>query len=343
MFFERFNVPAFGVMERPMAQMYAVNSLTGIVVDIGDYETEITPTYDGLIVHHAKLRLSLGLKDCELYLAHLLRSNQNVINTLSPPENPLEPEVLHAKLVELVHILRRGGHIRVPSDGETAVPEDEGVTDIAAIVVAGKEKAVIESGMKKKATAKATAAELARAREIEAMDLVTVQFEGHSLTLGKERHRMCEPLFDPNLLNGIAGIPSREGDDLFRPLQELVAHAASLTDVDQRLYIWQGLLVTGDLTRHVKGLFRRTYEALSRKSNCLWSFAGIGLALQSRLAPSLYTGEASMDIQPRSTHLLAVPDYYAEYRETGNGFAGFLGTSIAAKVCDNHCSMPKFL
>jgi actin-related protein 9 len=39
-----------------------------------------------------------------------------------------------------------------------------------------------------------------------------------------------------------------------------------------------------------------------------------------------------MDIQPRNTRLLTVPDYYAEYRETGNGYAGFLGTSITAKV-----------
>jgi actin-related protein 9 len=255
MFFERFNVAGFSIMELPMVQLYAGNSLSGVVVDIGDYETDITPIYDGFIVHQAKLQLPLGLKDCEIYLAKLLRSNQNVMNALSPPENPLDPEALQTKLVELVQQLWKGGHIRVPSDGEIAIPDDDGVTDIAAIVVAGKEKAVIESGMKKKATAKATAAELARAREIEALDLITVQFNGHSLTLGKERHRMCEPLFDPRLIEGLNGVLPREGEELFRPLQELVAHAVSLTDVDQRIYIWQGLLVTGDATRYVKGVW----------------------------------------------------------------------------------------
>lgn len=254
-FFERFNAAGFGIIERPMAQMYAVNSLSGVVVDIGDYETDITPIYEGFIIHHAKARVSLGLKDCEIYLANLLRSNQNVMNTLSPPENPLDPEVLQEQLLQLVQQLWKEGHIKVPSDGETAIPEDDGVTDIAAIVVAGKEKAVIESGMKKKATAKATAAELARAREIEAMDLITIQFGSHSLTLGKERHRMCEPLFDPKLLNGLEGLPLREGDELLRPLQEITAHAVNLTDLDQRMYIWQGLVVTGDITRHVKGAY----------------------------------------------------------------------------------------
>ncbi|KXN81553.1 SWI/SNF and RSC complexes subunit arp9 [Leucoagaricus sp. SymC.cos] len=314
MFFERFNVAGFGVMERPMAQLYAGNNLSGVVVDIGDYETDITPIYEGFIVQHAKMQLSLGLKDCEIYLANILRNNQSVMNAFSPPGDSLDPDALQAKLVELVQQLWRDNHIKVPSDGETAIPDDEGVTDIAAIVVAGKEKAVIESGMKKKATAKATAAELARAREIEAMDLITVQFGGHSLTLGKERHRMCEPLFDPRLMKGLNGNPAREGEELFRPLQELVAHAVNLTDVDQRMYIWLGLLVTGDVTRNVRG---------------------IGLALQSRLQPFLYSPEASMDIQPRSTRLLGVPEYYAEYRETGNGLAGFLGTSITAKIIFN--------
>ncbi|KAF5362059.1 hypothetical protein D9756_002600 [Leucocoprinus leucothites] len=322
LFFERFNVAGFGIMERPVAQLYAGNSLSGVVVDIGDYETDITPIYEGFIVHHAKMQMALGLKDCEVYLANLLRSNQGVINTLSPPETPLDPEALQAKLVELVQQLWRDGHIKVPSDGETAIPEDEGVTDIAAIVVAGKEKAVIESGMKKKATAKATAAELARAREIEALDLITVQFAEHSLTLGKERHRMCEPLFDPTLMKNLDGLPSREGDDLCRPLQELVAHAVNLTDADQRIYIWGGLLVTGDVTRYVRG---------------------IGFALQSRLVPFMYSPESSMDIQPRGTRLLTVPEYYAEYRESGNGYAGFLGTSITAKIIFNEAGSRNYV
>lgn len=60
--------------------------------------------------------------------------------------------------------------------------------------------------------------------------------------------------------------------------------------------------------------------------------SGIGYALQSRLVPFLYSTEGSMDIQPSGTRLLTVPDYYAEYRETGNGYAGFLGTSITAKA-----------
>jgi len=295
-----------------VTQLYAANSLSGVIVDIGDDETEITPIYEGFIVHPARGYVARGVRHCQNYLAHLLRSNQNVISALSPPSNPLDPETLHATLLELVEQLWKDDTIKVPSDGETAVAEDEGVTDIAAVLVAGKEKAVIESGMKKKATAKASAAEQARAREIEALDLITVQFRGHSLTLGKERHRFCEPLYDPSLLDGISGIvhPNLDAEKPL-PLQDAVGNSVNQAEVDQRQYIWQGLFVTGDITRHVKG---------------------IGVALQSRLAPFLCSAELQTDVQPRIVRVLSVPDYYAEYRETGNGYAAFLGSSIAAKI-----------
>lgn len=255
-FFERFNVAGLCILERPMTQLYAANSLSGVVVDIGEDETEITPIYEGFIVHPARGSVALGVRHCQNYLAQLLRSNQTVISALSPPSNPLDPETLHATLLELVKQLWKDDAIKVPSDGETAVAEDEGVTDIAAVLVAGREKAVIESGMKKKATAKASAAEQARAREIEALDLITVQFRGHSLTLGKERHRFCEPLYDPSLLVGVPGIvnPSLDADKPL-PLQEAVGNLVNQAEVDQRQYIWQGLFVTGDITRHVKGQF----------------------------------------------------------------------------------------
>lgn len=242
------------MLERPIAQLYAANSLSGVVVEIGHDRTDITPIYDGFIVHGARTTTTIGIRDCESYLVQLLRSNQSVMSALSPPEGPLlDSDLLHQTLLDLVKQVWTEGLVKVPSDGETAAIEDEGVTDIAAVLVAGKEKAVIESGMKKKATAKASAAEQARAREIEALDLVTVQFREQTLTLGKERHRFCEPLFDPTLLDGLPGVSTRSTIENLFPLQEAVGHAVGQTEVDHRQYIWGGLFVTGELMNHVKG------------------------------------------------------------------------------------------
>ncbi|KAJ6624957.1 actin family [Mycena sp. CBHHK59/15] len=315
-FFERFNVAGFSILQRPVGQVYAANSLSGVVVDIGHDITDITPIYDGFIVHHARASTSVGMRDCQNYLAYLLHSNQSVMSTISPPEAPLDFETAHSTLLELVNQVWKAGYVKVPSDGETAVVEDEGVTDIAAVIVAGKERALIESGMKKRATAKASAAEQQRAREIEALDLITVQFRGHTLTLGKERHRFCEPLFDPSLLRGIpvTDLLPKSASRMSLPLQEAVGLAVAQTEVDHRQYIWGGLFVTGDLTRHIKG---------------------IGIALQSRLAPFVVNPELQTDVQSRSIRVLNLPEYFPEYRDTGNGFAAFLGASITAKITFN--------
>lgn len=325
-FFERFNVAGFSLIDRPIAQLYAAGQLSGVVIDIGHEMTDITPIYNGFIMNHARSSTPLGIRDCQVYLANLLRSNQSVMSAV---DNPSDPEVTQRFLEDLVKYIWADGLVRVPSDGQTAeIPEDEGVTDIAAVLVAGKEKAVIETGMKKKLTAKASAAEQARAREIEALDLVTVQFRDHSITLGKERHRFCEPLFDPSLLNGLSVERAEPYEGRILPLQEAVGFAVCQTDVAQRQYIWQGLFVTGDLTNHVKGALVCVTGEL--RSNCC---KGIGAALQSRLAPFIlsYPDQAT-EFQSRSIRVLNVPEYFAEYREKGDGLAAFLGTSIVAKV-----------
>lgn len=275
-FFERFNIAALSILERPLAQMYAANGLSGLVVDIGQDKTDITPINDCFVQHNCCDTVPLGIIDCELYLAHLLKSNQNIVNILSPPDAPLTPEVLHSTLVELAQQVWRDGLVKVPSDGETAQePDDEGVTNIAAVLVAGKEKAVIESGMKKRANAKASAAEQARAKEIEALDLITVQFREYSLTLGRERHRFCEPLFDPTLLYGVEGIREKpKVADSILSVQDACGLAVAKADVDARLLIWGGLFVTGDCTSLVKGVF------VSREDHSVFYFtfirSGIG-------------------------------------------------------------------
>ena len=63
MFFERFNVAGFGVLERPIAQFYsAVNAnsgLSGVVVDVDREWTDISPIYDGFLAHGARVTVGV--------------------------------------------------------------------------------------------------------------------------------------------------------------------------------------------------------------------------------------------------------------------------------------------
>ena len=65
----------------------------------------------------------------------------------------------------------------------------------------------------------------------------------------------------------------------------------------------------------------------------LTALAGLGSALQARLSSFvLGNPDPSNDIQPKQVNSLKIPEYFAEYRESGDGFAAFLGASIVAKV-----------
>ncbi|KIJ55406.1 hypothetical protein M422DRAFT_199616 [Sphaerobolus stellatus SS14] len=309
-FFERFNVAGFMLLERPLGLLFAANAIFGVVIDISYSDTTITPIADSIIQHSHEIHVDLGIRDCELYLANILRSHQQLVNDISAGQN-LTEEQLHEELIQLVQQIWRDNMVKVPTDGETAAPdEEEGVTNIAALLIAGKEKSVIENATKKKSTSKQTAAEREREREIAALDLVQVEFKGKTLTLGRERHRFCEPLFDPELLTSVPSIKKDRLYDNVLPLQEGVHMAVNALSPDKRFQVWGGVFIAGEITMGVKGL---------------------GPALHSRLSPYLLLDQYNN----RFGTLIKVPEYFGEFRDKGDGLAAFLGTSIVAKLAFN--------
>jgi actin-related protein 9 len=172
---------------------------------------------------------------CERDLAHLLLNNTSVTGVLA--ELAIPPEDHSTTVRALARQVWQAGLVRVPIDGiAVREVEDEGVTDISAVLVVGKEKTLIESGMKRRATGKSE-----RGGTGAWLDLITVEFRGKEVMLGKERHRFCDPLFDRNLLNFGDSLPP---DELVSPrrwnVDGVAGHAVRLTDVEQRQCIWLG-------------------------------------------------------------------------------------------------------
>ncbi|KAG9018007.1 hypothetical protein FRB90_012675 [Tulasnella sp. 427] len=197
LFFERFNVAALSINERPVLQLFAANQISGIVVDIDDYTTDITPVVEGELVREGfpSKAVPVGFQDCLSHLAGALSTNPSIIGTLSPPASPLSQDVLQAALLRLAEYLYTEGHVNplaaatAPPVAVAATEEDDGTTNLASILVAGKEKALIEANSKKKAAARGVA-EREKEKERQALDLIEIEFEGVKLTVGKERHRM---------------------------------------------------------------------------------------------------------------------------------------------------------
>lgn len=61
--------------------------------------------------------------------------------------------------------------------------------------------------------------------------------------------------------------------------------------------------------------------------------------MSARVSPYILSAPDPLnnEVQPRAVKTLRVPDYFAEYRDKGDGLAGFLGTSIIAKVSVMSC------
>ena len=61
--------------------------------------------------------------------------------------------------------------------------------------------------------------------------------------------------------------------------------------------------------------------------------AGIAPALQTYLTSFILSNaDQHNEVQPKQIRTVKVPEYFAEYREKGDGLAAFLGSSIVAKV-----------
>lgn len=134
----------------------------------------------------------------------------------------------------------------------TVEQEEEGVTDIAAALVAASRVASTKShksaakqaeDAKRKAKADITAA---------GMDVMLVEFEGREISVGAVRHKFCEPLFDPRLMKGLDMDGEAIDADLSGTLalQEAVELSiGSLLNAQERLGVWDGVVVVGEAAK----------------------------------------------------------------------------------------------
>jgi actin-related protein 9 len=272
-------------------QLYGANSMSGIVVDVGYGSTDITPIVEGEICSYGVMNVPIGIRHCELYLSYILRRLTNILYSLNTPTQ-LSPSDLDAAILALVRQAWSDGLIQPPftegaSSSVIAASTDEsaGMEDIAAILVAGKEKALIEAAnARKNTTAQAKkAAASAAEKERAALDLVDVKFsftpkstpdlleeKSITVTLGKERHQFCEPLFDPLLLLRLGSDVHHEDrtrvSNQSMGIPEAIRQAAAAVTLSNRTSVWSGIFLTGDAS------VKRTFKCLLLRSSFPQSF-----------------------------------------------------------------------
>jgi actin-related protein 9 len=317
MCFERLHLPALIISERPLLALFGIGSLTGLVIDIGRHSTEVDVGFDSVLVPHGNARALVGREDLDNYLCHLLlKAQPNLPDQLSP-SSPLSPTDLHAALLAIVGILRDGGYLyfasaalslNVAADGsrmevEEEVDTDDALDDVAKALVSGKAAAILG----KSGVSAAQAAKLANVTVSgEHVTMPNPLNSATTITVGPERHRFAEPLFDPSFLREVTGFGvAYSTEDLARraaSVPEAIAAAVkSVWDLRERVAIWEHVIVGG------KGTAKGVAPAI------IQSLAGYVGAYASR---------------PK---LAKIPDYFPEYKDRLD-LAAFLGASIVAKV-----------
>lgn len=243
--FDTFNAPGLCIAEEAQVSAYAAGVLTATVVDVGWEHCTISPVLEQSgIVSHAVTRSDVGLRHVAIYLAHLLSRDESVVQaliTLDARRNARgetgadsSGDLLAVRLFELAIHLISQGKVQATLQGEgyatkmAREDEEEAEFDIAAALVAGRERAAIEEQDRRNRAAleasnreatqglapnnqgqgnllndKDGQAQSGASREEGAE---TVQFQGLTIRVGPgPLTQACEPLWDPSVLSSLRG------------------------------------------------------------------------------------------------------------------------------------------
>jgi actin-related protein 9 len=159
------------------------------------------------------------------------------------------------------------------------------------------------------------------AKEIEALDLVTVEFCGKEVHgWGRNAIGSCDPsvrqeqliMFGDSLPPDVHVSPAGAGMSM--TLQDVAGHAVRLTDVVQRQYIWLGLM--REMLRHTsKVIFFRRLSILHPQ----WRYCH---ALQIHTSYFILSNaNQHNEVQPKQIRTVKVPESFAEYRVKGDSLA----------------------
>ncbi|TIA87278.1 hypothetical protein E3P81_03998 [Wallemia ichthyophaga] len=293
-FFERFNVPVFALLERPVLGLYASGSVNGLFIDIGYDSTDVVPVLETMPQYTAATHWRFGTRELSVYLASLLKSDSHLL--AHEKLSALGEQEKFNALVEIAQELFNHPHSLslLPEEDEKEKKKGEEL-DIAAALVSGQEQNLIDE---KDAKENNPAASQGR---------FEVQWRGSTVSVGKIRQRFWEPLFNMNLLKGLKGV---DEEQTRVSLPEAIVYTLDQCEIETRQQILNGLVLAGPLA----------------------GSKGFSQLLAPHIEPYLSKGDNNeLQASASAIKVLKVPDYFADFKKRDD-LNTFLGASIVAKI-----------
>eukprot|EP00842_Homolaphlyctis_polyrhiza_P006640 jgi/Hompol1/6978/HPOL_005135-RA len=88
--FEYINAPGIYLLEQPLAALYGIGVVSGLVVDIGHATTDIVAVFDNIVQYSSAVTLPLGGQDIDAYLLQLMQEDAAFVEECGPDQPTLE-------------------------------------------------------------------------------------------------------------------------------------------------------------------------------------------------------------------------------------------------------------
>ncbi|OZJ02795.1 hypothetical protein BZG36_04424 [Bifiguratus adelaidae] len=275
-FFESFNAPGLYVAEQPLLSLYGCGVVTGLVIDIGHEFTYVTPIVDSGVQYHLCETIPIAGRHFTQYLLSLLKTDTTLISQLA--EAGLECDA------ELAQFIKEQPDLCDVSVGHHKRPNED-ITSLADVVpvTEDSENKPVEELLPERAE---------------------IEYKGVKLSIGPYRHRVYDPLFEPELVS--MNTPS---------LPELLTHIQRFCEPPEiRPKLWEAIVLTGG-------------------SACI---AGLSARMEYALKPYLTISDSASETQVHDQmRYLKIPDYFSVLKETraqSVRWATWLGGEIVAKL-----------
>ncbi|MES1914828.1 MAG: hypothetical protein MHM6MM_006857 [Cercozoa sp. M6MM] len=209
--FDALGVPALHIAAQPILSLYASGRTTGAVLDVGHTVSHCVPIFEGFAVPHAVQRVDLAGQDVDEELRRLLARSGHRFDTSA------ELEV-----------------VRAIKEATCVVPDD-----FAAAEKRLQDRLRQQMRPRRKTHAAAEATSAVPAASFLGGDIETTYRlpDGNSVTLGAERYRATQVLFDPTICG-----KEHSG------VHHLVTDAVTRCDLDLRQALYNTVVLAGGST-----------------------------------------------------------------------------------------------